>query len=317
MNAEPPRIVSLLPAATDTILALGAGDCLVGISHECSAPPWRPDIARPSRPGLDPAARSGIIDRDVRRLIEQGLSVYEIDATALNQLKPDVIVTQTQCAVCAVTPEDLAAALAEWVGAAPVLLSLAPTTLSGACEDMRRIANAIGRDAEGCTMLAALTERIEQLAAIGAARDKRPSVAIVEWLDPPMGAGNWMPELVTLAGGDPLFGEAGQHTPFVTVNDIAAADPDILIFAPCGFPLAQTLAELPNVFAMAGWQAIQALSEGRAFAADGNRYFNRPGPGLVDTLAMLVAMLDGRDADGDGFTRIDVAGQAKRWPTAI
>jgi iron complex transport system substrate-binding protein len=305
-----PRIVSLLPAATEAIVALGAASQLVGVSHECDLPEDGGHVARPSRPRLDPVLPSAAIDRDVRALVGEALSIYAVDADALKALKPDVIVTQTQCAVCAVTPQDLEAALAGWTGVAPAIVSLSPATLDDAFADMRRIADAIGRSAAGAGLVASLRARIDALAAGAMRRATKPRLAVVEWLAPLMGAGNWIPQLVRLAHAEPLFGSDGEHTPFVEFEALAASDPDAIAFAPCGFPVAQTMEELPAMLAQPSWRALRAVRSGRVLVADGNRFFNRPGPSLVETLAILIEAAGGEAAGGDGWIRLPAGAAA-------
>ena len=298
------RIASLLPSATDTIVALGAADRLVAVSHECDLPAGAGHVARPSQPRLDPARRSGEIDRDVRALVENALSIYRIDAEALRAAAPDVIVTQTQCAVCAVTPQDLEAALAGWLGKPPVIVALAPNSLTDAFVDMRRIADAIGAGAAGRVLVGHLLAQLDGLATRAAQRRTRPRLAVIEWLEPLMGAGNWMPELVRLAHAEPLFGTAGEHTPFIAFADLAAAEPDAIVVAPCGFSIGQTMRELPALLAQPDWQSLGAVRNGRLLVADGNRFFNRPGPSLVGTLEILVEAAGGSAPHGTGWQRL-------------
>lgn len=291
MGAEP-RVISLLPSATEIVAALGRGDALVGRSHECDFPPsvsrLPPCTASKVERGL---TAQGIEDR-VREIVRQGLSVYEVDAARLRALAPDVVLTQSQCAVCAVTPADLEGALADWIGRPPTLLSLAPAGLADVWGDIRRVGDALGRPAEAEAAVDALRARLDAVAERGRDRPWRPRVAAIEWIDPPMIAGNWTPELIDAAGGEPLLATAGAHSAWLDWNDLLAADPDVIVVIPCGYRLAATLAELPALAARPGWRDIAAVRAGRVYAADGRSLFSRPGPRLADSAETLAAILD-------------------------
>lgn len=293
------RIVSLLPSATEIAVALGLGDCLVGRSHECDFPPFVRDLPVCTSTKLEKGLSSLAIEGRVQEIVRQGLSVYDVDAELLRALRPDVILTQAQCAVCAVTPADLEEALAVWVGAPPVLLSLAPDDLSDVWDDFRRVGAATGRDVEG--VVAGLEER---LAAIAPVQGPRPTLAAIEWIEPLMIAGNWVPELAAAAGAEPLFAAPGQHSPWLDWPALVAADPDIIVAMPCGFRIEQTLAEMPTLSARPEWRGLTAVREGRVFVADGHHLFNRPGPRLVDSAAVLAAIVAGV-TEGNWWRRFD------------
>jgi iron complex transport system substrate-binding protein len=186
-----------------------------------------------------------------------------------------------------VTPRDLEEALSDWTGAQPVLLSLAPDTLADVWDDFDRVANATGRDA--APVVAELQQR---LAAIPAVAD-RPTVAAIEWIDPLMIAGNWIPELIEIAGGVPLLCKAGQHSPFIDWEQLRATDPEVIVAMPCGFQVPPTLEEMPLLDALPGWRDLRAVRNGRVFVADGHHLYNRPGPRLVESAEALHAMLHG------------------------
>lgn len=307
------RIVSLLPSATEIAVALGLGEHLVGRSHECDWPPEVAALPALSSSKIKPGMRSAEIDRTCAQIVRDGLSVYSVDADKLRALKPDVILTQTQCAVCAVTPRDLEQALADWTGEAPTLVSLAPDTLSDVWDDHRRVGAATGRDAE-----AVVRGLQEQLAALSASlTGERPTVAAIEWIDPLMAAGNWIPELIEIAGGQPLLAAAGQHSPFIGFDDLAAADPDVIVLMPCGFRIGQSLSEIDALTGQPGWAELSAVRSGRVFVADGHHYFNRPGPRLVESAEILAECLGTRptnDHRGRGWvwaTPVVVASKAK------
>jgi iron complex transport system substrate-binding protein len=291
MDTGHPRVASLLASATEIVAALGAGDLLVARSHECDFPPEVAQLPAVTAPQLDTTQPSPDIDRDVKALLERSLSIYRVDGDRLRDLAPDLIVTQTQCEVCAVTPADVEAALAAWTGAKPRIVSLAANALTDIFADIRRVAAALGRPEHGEALVASLRGRMDAIAAQAALVGARPRVACLEWLDPLMAAGNWMPELVAMAGGENLFGAAGRHSPWMTWDDLTASDPDVILVLPCGFDIPRTQKELAALGPRAGWSGLRALREGRIFLCDGNQYFNRPGPRLADSLEILAELL--------------------------
>jgi len=285
------RIVSLLPSATEIVAAVGMADHLVGRSHQCDFPV---DVSRlpalsETKVRLDGTSRD--IDRRVNEIIAQGVSVYRVDAERLRALKPDVILTQTQCAICAVTPGDLEDALCEWTGMAPTLVSLEPNDLGDVWGDMRKVGAALGTEGAAERAIAGLQGR---LAAIRAAADcgaYRPRVAAIEWIDPLMAGGNWMPELIEAAGGESLFATAGQHSPWLDWSALAAADPDVILLLPCGFTIDQSLADLPLLRSRPEWAGLSAVRRAQVYVIDGHHYFNRPGPRLVESAEMIAEIL--------------------------
>jgi iron complex transport system substrate-binding protein len=242
-------------------------------------------------PKLDIAKPSGDIDRQVKALLEQALSVYRVDADRLRELAPDIIVTQTQCEVCAVSQSDVEAALAHWTGARPRIVSLAPNALADVFADVLRVAEALGIEERGRALVADLRARIEAIAQRTRVLPARPRVAAIEWIEPLMAAGNWVPELITHAGGENLFGAAGRHSPWLEWRDLVAADPDVILVLPCGFDIARSLREMAALTARPGWSELRAVQADKGFVADGNQYFNRPGPRLVDSLEILAELL--------------------------
>ncbi len=293
-----PRIVSLLPSATEIAVALGLGDALVGRSHECDFPHFVRDLPVCTATKLEKGLRSIEIDRRVQEIVRQGLSVYEVDAELLRRLKPDLILTQSQCAVCAVTPADLEESLCAWTGAAPQLLSLAPDTLGDVWNDFRAVGAAVDRMAEAERVLSRLAER---MAAIGDAAGRRgsvPRVAAIEWFDPLMAAGNWVPELVSIAGGEPLFVSAGQHSPWLDWDVMVAAQPDVIVLMPCGYQIPQSRADIDAVAGDPRWAGMAAVQRGQVYVADGHHFFNRPGPRLVESAAILAEIFDAWHGSG-------------------
>lgn len=286
-----PRVVSLIASATEIVAALGARDLLVARSHECDFPPDVAGLPGITAPKFDISRPSGDIDRQVKALLEQALSVYHVDAARLRELRPDIIVTQTQCEVCAVSQSDVEAALATWTGARPRIVSLAPNALADVFADIQQVAEALGMPARGRDLVSRMRARIDAIAAKAAMVPVRPRVAAIEWIEPLMAAGNWVPELVALAGGENLFGVAGQHSPWMEWHALAAADPDIIFVLPCGFDIERGTREMAALTARPDWCDLRAVRDGRVFVLDGNQYFNRPGPRLADSLEILAELL--------------------------
>ena len=281
------RIVSLLPSTTEIACALGFGPQLVGRSHECDFPPEIRDLPVLTRPKLDARAGSREIDDRVKSLVRDGLSVYEVDADGLRELAPTHILTQDQCEVCAASLGDLESALAIWTGERPKVVSLSPQTLGDVWRSIIEVAVALSAGERGSELTNSLADRLTEIAERTPSQSRRPRVACIEWLDPLMAAGNWIPELVTLAGGENLLGRAGSHSPWLTVEELTEADPDVIVVLPCGFDLGRTREELMTVIGRPPWPQLRALQQGRVFLADGNQFFNRPGPRLVESLAIF------------------------------
>ncbi len=283
--------MSLLPSSTEITCAIGAAEALVGRSHECDFPAEVGLLPALTRPRLDTHAASRAIDREVKQLVAQGLSIYEVDADRLRALAPDVILTQTLCEVCAVTPRDLEDAVRAWIGAAPELVALAPNRLADVWTDIQRVGEALDRAARAEELVTRLQRRAEQLATRARRSPERPRVACVEWIDPLMAAGNWLPELVEAAGGVNLFGASGEHSPWLSWEQLREADPDVIVVLPCGFVLDRTRREMAPLVAQPDWEDLAAVRTGRVYLLEGNQFFNRPGPRLVDSLEILCEVL--------------------------
>ena len=284
------RIVSLLPSTTEIACALGFRSQLVGRSHECDYPGDIGGLPVCTSARLADGSSREIDDR-VKDLVERGISIYEVDAELLRDLAPTVILTQDQCAVCAVTLEEVEAAVGDWIESRPTLLSLSPEKLDDVWGDLRRVGSALGVAETGQRVVDELTERVERIKERAERRDAEPTVACIEWIDPPMSAGNWMPELVTLAGGRSLYGQPGAHSAWLEWDDLRRADPDVIVVIPCGFDLPRTRAELPPLLAQPGFLELRAVRHDRLVLADGNAFFNRPGPRLVESLEILAEIL--------------------------
>jgi iron complex transport system substrate-binding protein len=288
-----PRVVSLIASATEIVCALGFQDDLVGRSHECDFPGSVKRLPVCTEPKFNVEGGSYEIDQRVKAVLQEGLSVYRVHADLLKHLRPDVIVTQSHCEVCAVSQRDVERAVCDWLGTRPQVVSLAPNALADVWDSIRQVADALGVSQRGEALIGHLRERMAAIAERANALPARPTVAYVEWIDPLMAGGNWMPELVTMAGGVNLFGEAGKHSPWMTWDDLRRRDPDVIFAAPCGFDLARTRQEMPALTRRPDWPGLRAVREGRVYLADGNQYFNRPGPRLVESLEVLAEVLHG------------------------
>ena len=284
------RVVSLLPSATEIVCALGAGPSLVGVSHECDHPPSVRCLPAVTRARIDSHATSVDIDAGVRDLVARGLGVYEIEVDLLRALRPDLIVTQDQCDVCAVPAGEVAAAARAVLGAGVTIVTLAPRRLADVWSDVARVAVALDRGDAGGRVLADVEARLAALERATAGRP-RPTVACIEWLDPLMLAANWIPELVAVAGGRYPFAVAGRASARAEWSELVRQQPDAVVLMPCGFPLAQTRRELDRLRARPEWRALAAVRAGGASMVDGNAYFNRPGPRLVESAEILAALL--------------------------
>jgi iron complex transport system substrate-binding protein len=285
------RIVSLLPSATEMICALGLEDALVGVTHECDFPPAVRGLPAVTRTRIPAGASSAEIDRLVREQLQQAPALYTLDRDALAALRPDLIVTQALCDVCAVAEAEVQAAACDLPGA-PRVLNLEPQSLEGVFEAIGQVAAAAGVPERGAAVVGALRARVEAVAARSARMARRPRVALLEWLDPPFSSGHWSPELVALAGGVEVLGRAGERSRTLTWDEVAAAAPEVVVLALCGFDVERSLQDVPAVESHPAWRSLPAVREGRVYVVDGSAYFSRPGPRLVDSLEILAHALD-------------------------
>jgi iron complex transport system substrate-binding protein len=284
------RVASLLPSATEIACALGAREMLVGRSHECDHPPEARELPVLTRSRIA-AGSSSAIDRDVRRLLAEALALYEIDLEALERTRPDLVMTQDLCQVCAVSFDDVCRAAESVLGAGVEIVSLRPQRLAEIFEDVRRVARAIGRARAGDELAFTLERRMTELGESVRSAAARLTVLSIEWLSPVMIGGLWMPELIDLGGGIALVTRAGEPAPTLGPGELRELDPDVVLVKPCGFGLEQTLAERRLVAEALPWASWRAAREGRVFVADGNAYFNRSGPRIVESLEILAACM--------------------------
>ena len=283
------RIVSLIPSATEILFALGLGEEICGVSHECDFPA----AARTKRVVVHPRIPEGLpaaeIERRVREYVARGESLYVVDAAALAELDPDVIITQDLCHVCAATPDDLAAAL-NGLARMPRILTLDPQSLGDVYENIHRVAEAAGRAPEAGRVVAALQNRVAAVERAVAGR-ARPRVLCLEWLDPPYPGGHWVPEMVALAGGVDVLGQVRVPSVPVAWDAVLATQPDIAVIMPCGYGAEKAAVEYAAAPFPKGWPDLPAVRAGKVFCVDGSSYYSRSGPRLVDGIEILAGLL--------------------------
>lgn len=283
------RIVSLLPSATEIICALGLQDQLVGASHECDYPAGVSDLPIVTRSTIVKNQTSRGIDDQVRAQLQTTTALYTLDLELLESLRPDLIVTQALCDVCAVSADDVAAAIALLPGP-PAMVSLEPANLADVFTTIRLVADAADRKTQGEELAAALHSRIARVTAAVAGLEPR-RVAMLEWIDPLFNAGHWNPELIELAGGLSVTGASGKPSRTMSMDELRDAAPDVLLIACCGFGIPRTLQDLPALTTTPGWLDLPCVRNDQVFVADGNHYFNRPGPRLIDSLEIIADVL--------------------------
>ena len=284
------RIISLISSATEIISALGQKKNLVGISHECDYPKDIQGLPVCTIPRFDISGSSLQIDRDVKSLIQNALSVYRINENILKELKPDIIITQSQCDVCAVSEKDVENALEHILGINPLIISLQPKDLGDIGEDIKFVANSIGVPNEGAELSEKFERQLEKLKYFKRIKNK-PTIACLEWIEPLMYAGNWVPQMVEIAGGVNLFGQSGKHSSWSEYDTLIKSNPDKIILMPCGYDLNKTRSEIKPLLELSDWGMLKAVKTNNIFITDGNQYFNRPGPRLIDSIKILIEII--------------------------
>ncbi len=286
-----PRIVSLIASATEIVHALDLTPHQVGRSHECDYPDEIRALPVCTTPSFPVDGTSAEVDARVKQQLANALSVYEVFPDQLERLQPTHVITQTQCRVCAVSLEDVERALAGSVSSRPKLVSLVPNALADIWSDIRLVADACGVGAKGKQVVSRLQDRMDAISKRAHAATRRPRIACIEWLEPLMATGNWVPELIDLAAAENLFGKAGAHSPWMTWDDLAGSDPDVIVIMPCGFDLDRTRREMYWLTDRAGWPELRAVRNGEVYLVDGNQFMNRPGPRIVESLQILAEIL--------------------------
>jgi iron complex transport system substrate-binding protein len=304
------KIISLLPAATEIVCTLGLEHQLVGRSHECDFPPSVKQLPVCSDANFPDNLSSAAIDKKVKELLSDALSVYTVKREVIKQLDPDVVITQAQCEVCAVSLQEVEEALENYLDKQAHIVSLQPNSLDDIFNNIREVAAVLGVIEKGNQLVEDLQERVNIVRHKLKFTESKPTIACIEWLEPMMVSGNWVPELVSIAGGTSILAEAGKHSPFIQWVDIQLQDPDVIIVMPCGFSIERTLREMDLLLQLPGFTELKAVKNDRLFIADGNQYFNRPGPRIVDSIEILAEIIHPKQFifgyEGDGWIRFSL-----------
>jgi len=285
------KIVSLLPAATEIICALGLEKNLVGRSHECDFPKSVKQLPVCTEANFLDGMSSADIDVKVKEILADALSVYTVKQEQIKALSPDVVITQAQCEVCAVSLKDVEEALENYLDKQAQIISLQPNSLDDIFNDIANIANALNAQQAGTELIESLQERVDIIKHKLKFIDSKPTVACIEWLEPLMISGNWVPGLVDIAGGTTILAQEGKHSPYVEWDDILQQDPEIIVVMPCGFSIERTMREINLLLDRPGFASLKAVKNDRFYIADGNQYFNRPGSRIVDSIEILAEII--------------------------
>lgn len=289
------RIISLIASSTETLYRLGLLDKIVGRSHECDYPASVLDLPVCTSPKFEVDGTSYEIDQKVKALVQEGLSVYRVDAEKIKSLNPTHIVTQIQCEVCAVSEKDVVDACSLTLGEEVKIISLKPDCFTDILSDIDTLAIELNIEQRGIDLISEVTQKIESLHSqcetFKLTSKKTPSIACIEWIEPLMAAGNWVPELIEFACGENLFGEAGKHSPWLNMDDLVKSNPDVILVTPCGFDINRTMSEMHLLLDNPQFAGLSCVKNKRVYVADGNQYFNRPGPRVVESMQMIAEML--------------------------
>ena len=284
------RVLSLLSSTTEIIYALGCGDRLVGRSHECDYPEEVSELPICTIPKFNVDGTSREVDDEVKSLVQSALSIYYINEKLLKELKPDIIFTQSQCEVCAVSVSDVENALKNISGLSSKIIPVEPNSMEDIFNDILTIAEILNVRKKGKELVESIKAKIDNTEKI-VYQKSSPSVAAIEWIDPLMAAGNWVPQLIKVAGGKNLFGEAGKHSPWMKYNDLVEQDPEIIIVMPCGYDINKSLIEIKTLESKKDWGSLKAVSNRNVYITDGNQFFNRPGPRIIESLEILLEII--------------------------
>ena len=284
------RVLSLLSSTTEIIYALGCGDRLVGRSHECDYPEEVSELPICTIPKFNVDGTSREVDDEVKSLVQSALSIYYINEKLLKELKPDIIFTQSQCEVCAVSVSDVENALKNITGLSSRVISVEPNSVEDIVNDILTIAEILNVRKKGKELVESIKAKIDNTEKI-VYQKSSPSVAAIEWIDPLMAAGNWVPQLIKVAGGKNLFGEAGKHSPWMKYNDLVEHDPEIIIVMPCGYDIKKSLIEIKTLESKKGWGSLKAVRNRNVYITDGNQFFNRPGPRIIESIEILLEII--------------------------
>lgn len=290
------RIVSLIASATEIVAALGLGDQLVGISHECDYPPeairGRPVLTGPK---MDVKKRSLDIHKDVQAIVSLGLSVYKLDVDKLKSVRPDVIITQDQCEICAVTYHDVVEATEKCLETDAKIVTLHPDSLDDIFKDILKVGEGLSARQKALDLVKDIRGKMDKIALEAKKIARKPKVVCLEWLNPLMAAGNWIPEMVAMAGGVNGFTKKGDHTKIIRWEELKEYDPDILLVMPCGFTLEQSLENRADLVNLPGFDNLKAFQNKKIFVIDGNTYMNRPGPRILESFTILAGLFHSKE----------------------
>lgn len=304
------KIVSLLPAATEIVCALGLEQNLVGRSHECDFPNSVEKLPVCSAANFPDNLSSAAIDVKVKEILADALSVYTVNRDEVKRLAPDVVITQAQCEVCAVSLQEVEEALENYLDKAASIISLQPNSLDEIFSDIKTVATALNVADKGDIVTEELQERVDIIRHKLKFSESKPTVACIEWLEPMMLSGNWVPELVSIAGGTNILTEPGKHSPYVQWEDLRLQNPEVIIIMPCGFSIERTLKEVDILLQLPGFNEMKAVKNNRVYIADGNQYFNRPGPRIVDSIEILAEIIHPKQFifgyEGNGWIKFGV-----------
>ncbi len=286
------KIVTLIPSATEIVAFLGKKDLIVGRSHECDYPKDLSRIIKLTSPKINVEGKSGEIHKQINEILENSLSVYKVDIKELKKLEPDIVVTQAHCEVCAVSLSEVEEIVTKHLNEKTKIISLQPNTLSEVFDDIRKVAKGLNLDQKTSeNLIKPLEQRVKNI-QIKSLKQKKRTVACIEWIEPLMAAGNWIPEMVKISGGEDIFGKSGKDSHWIRFDEIKSYDPEIIIFLPCGYNIEKTKDEVENLLIKENkWSNLKAFKDKEFFVVDGNQFFNRPGPRLVESLEIFAEII--------------------------
>jgi iron complex transport system substrate-binding protein len=286
------KIVTLIPSATEIVAFLGKKDLIVGRSHECDYPKDLSRIIKLTSPKINVEGKSGEIHKQINEILENSLSVYKVDIKELKKLEPDIVVTQAHCEVCAVSLSEVEEIVTKHLNEKTKIISLQPNTLSEVFDDIRKVAKGLNLDQKTSeNLIKPLEQRVKNI-QIKSLKQKKRTVACIEWIEPLMAAGNWIPEMVKISGGEDIFGKSGKDSHWIRFDEIKSYDPEIIIFLPCGYNIEKTKDEVENLLIKENkWSNLKAFNDKEFFVVDGNQFFNRPGPRLVESLEIFAEII--------------------------
>ena len=286
------KIVTLIPSATEIVTFLGKKNSIVGRSHECDYPKDLNKIKKLTSPKINVKGTSGEIHQEITEILENSLSVYKVDVNELKKLKPDVVVTQAHCEVCAVSFSEVEEIVTNHLNKNTQIISLQPNTLNDVFDDIKRVAKGLNIDEiKTKNLIKPLEERLKSI-KIKSSKKKKRTVACIEWINPLMVAGNWIPEMVEISGGEDIFGKSGKNSHWIKFDEIQKYDPEVIIFLPCGYDIDKTKNEVENLFNKENeWNTLNAFKNEEIYIVDGNQFFNRPGPRLLESLEIFAEII--------------------------